>query len=70
MMSQEKWILNALHWGPVTPMQALKGCGCLRLAARIRDLKDQGHQIITKKVTENGKTFAKYYLIEESKDGR
>lgn len=70
MITQTKWILAALYWGPITPMQALKGCGCLRLAARIKDLRDEGHNIITKKVTENGKTFAKYYLIEGKKDGR
>ena len=70
MITQEKWILSALYWGPITPMQALKGCGCLRLAARIRDLRAQGHNIVTEKVTENGKTFAKYHLIEEKKHGR
>ena len=70
MITQEQWILSALYWGPITPMQALKGCGCLRLAARIKDLRDQGHNIITQKVSENGKTFAKYRLIEEKKHGR
>jgi hypothetical protein len=70
MITQEKWILSALYWGPITPMQALKGCGCLRLAARIRDLRSQGHNIITEQVNENGKRFAKYHLIEEKKNGR
>jgi hypothetical protein len=70
MITQEKWILSALYWGPITPMQALKGCGCLRLAARIRDLRAQGHNIITEPVNENGKRFAKYHLIEEKKHGR
>jgi len=70
MITQEKWILSALYWGPITPMQALKGCGCLRLAARIKDLRAQGHNIVTEKVTENGKRFAKYHLIEEKKYGR
>lgn len=70
MITQEKWILSALYWGPITPMQALKGCGCLRLAARIKDLRAQGHNITTEKVTENGKTFAKYHLIQEKKHGR
>jgi hypothetical protein len=70
MITQEKWILSALYWGPITPMQALKGCGCLRLAARIRDLRSQGHNIITEPVNENGKRFAKYHLIQGAKDGR
>jgi hypothetical protein len=70
MITQEKWILSALYWGPITPIQALKGCGCLRLAARIRDLRAQGHNIVTEQVNENGKRFAKYHLIEEKKHGR
>jgi hypothetical protein len=70
MITQEKWILSALYWGPITPLQALKGCGCLRLAARIKDLRAKGHNITTEKVSENGKTFAKYRLVEEKKHGR
>jgi hypothetical protein len=29
----------------ITPLQALQWFGCMRLAARIRDLRDDGHDI-------------------------
>ena len=62
-MSQNEWILEALQKGPITPMDALRGCGCLRLAARVLDLRRKGHDILATKVTEHGKTFARYSLI-------
>ena len=46
-MSQTQWILDALKRGPVTAMDALDGCGCFRLAARINDLRQAGHDIET-----------------------
>ena len=64
-MSQADWILGALRMGPVTPLDALNGCGCFRLAARIAELREQGHNIITEKVKDQkmGKTWARYHLI-------
>ena len=44
----------------LNPLQALKKYGCLRLAARIADLRNAGMNITTRKVTRNGKTFAEY----------
>jgi hypothetical protein len=45
-MSQEKQILSALKRGKkVTPISALNQFGCFRLAARIYDLRSQGHPI-------------------------
>ncbi len=38
--------------------------GCLRLAARINDLRNQGMNIKTTKVTRGNKTFAEYKLIQ------
>ena len=35
--SQTQWILEALKRGPLTPIAALEGCGCFRLAARIKE---------------------------------
>ena len=38
-MTQEQWILDALkRRRKLTALDALKGCGCFRLAARISDL--------------------------------
>jgi Helix-turn-helix domain len=46
----------------ITPLQALKRFGCLRLGARIHQLKKDGHRIRTDLVRKNGKTVAEYRL--------
>jgi len=69
-MSQNQWVLQALQKGPLSPIEALQGCGCLRLAARVRELRQQGHNIVSTLVTENGKSFARYTLAKEKKNGR
>jgi hypothetical protein len=62
-MTQSEWILNQLKISPVTPMEALAGCGCFRLAARIKDLRQQGYDIQTKTlILPNGKIVAQYTL--------
>jgi hypothetical protein len=55
-------ILKALNNGvKLTPLLALELYGCLRLGARIYDLKRMGHQIKTEIVTtESGKRVAQY----------
>jgi len=46
MKSQNQNILCHLRSGrPITPIQALRFYGCMRLAARIGELKDAGHDI-------------------------
>ena len=59
-----------LKRGPLTQLQALELVGTTRLAARINDLRELGHTIITEPVTKGGKTFAKYHLIQEKQHGR
>lgn len=45
-MNQAQKILRDLKRGKrITPLDALKNYGCMRLAARIYDLKFQGHNI-------------------------
>lgn len=44
----------------LTALDALNLFGCLRLAARISDLRKLGLDIKTKMVTQGGKTFAVY----------
>lgn len=51
----------------ITPLQALKKFGCFRLAARIRDLKDEGmtiYKIMVRRKNQEGKNVyvAQYYL--------
>jgi hypothetical protein len=69
-MSQNEWVLEALRRGPLTPLDALQGCGCLRLAARVLDLRRAGHIITSKKISQNDKTFAQYTLAKEKQHGR
>lgn len=67
-MTQLEQILSHLRSAPITPMQALMDYGCFRLAARIRDLRDAGHEIHTEHVTlGDDKRFARYTLIKEAK---
>lgn len=61
-MSQLTQIRARLDKGhSVTPMDALAMFGCFRLAARIRDLRDQGYPVETQIIERNGKKVAKYY---------
>lgn len=62
-MSQNEWVLKQAKRRWITAMDALIGCGCFRLAARIKDLRDQGYNIVTMSVKKNGKKFAAYKLI-------
>ncbi len=50
--------------GSITPAQALRHYGVMRLGARIHELKGKGHSIESKLVkSRNGKHYAKYTLV-------
>ena len=61
-MSQKLKILSHLKRGPLTPYVALDRYGCMRLAARIEELRNDGHRIETEYAAVNGKRFARYHL--------
>jgi len=70
-MTQSEWILNQLKISPVTPMEALAGCGCFRLAARIKELRQQGNDIKTKTlILPSGKIVAQYILEQSNEQSR
>jgi hypothetical protein len=46
----------------ITPLEALHRFGCLRLAARVADLRAQGIPVETVAELANGKRFARYRL--------
>lgn len=46
----------------ITSMDAFRLMGCTRLAARIRDLREDGYNIATTMVLKNGKRFASYAM--------
>lgn len=61
MKSQNERIIKYLKTGKtLTPMNALNLFDCFRLAARISDLRRDGHTIYTNQISKNGKTFAGY----------
>jgi len=63
--SQTKLIRQHLEDGhAITAIMALNMFDCFRLAARIADLRQQGLDIITRKITRDGKCFASYSLKE------
>ena len=64
-LTQNQQILEYLKSGKtITPLIALEKFGCFRLSARIFNLREEGHAIITKNVTRKGKTFAEYSLLQ------
>lgn len=62
--AQNKAILKHLKNGfTITPLEAVKGFGCLRLAARISNLRALGHDIKTEMVVVGkNKRVARYSL--------
>jgi hypothetical protein len=65
-MNQEQQILDYLRQGnAVTPLVALEKFGCMRLAARVYRLREQGFNIETRHKRSNNKVYAEYYLGDE-----
>jgi hypothetical protein len=56
----EAWLLRGYK---LTPLQALGKWGCMRLGARIYELRKGGMDIRTTPITRNGKTFAQYQAV-------
>ena len=48
--TQTEALLLRLQRGPLTPLEALTELGIYRLAARIKDLRDEGYDIHTRMV--------------------
>ena len=66
--SQAEMILEYLQkYGEITAIEALTAIRCFRLAARIADLRAEGHSIRTE-MTKGKKSYAIYRLEEEDGD--
>lgn len=64
--SQSKQILDYLQAGnALTPLEALRKFNCLRLGARIYDLRQLGYQINSRLITDEHtkKRYASYSLV-------
>ena len=72
MMTQNEMILDHLMtFGSITPMKALEEYGCMRLSARIADLKERGYRdnIRTEFISRKNRfgktvTFAEYKFVK------
>ena len=66
-MSQNQEILSHLKTGAtLTPLEALKMFGSLRLAGRIYDLKEDGWPIVCDRLdVGDGKLVGHYYLVND-----
>jgi hypothetical protein len=61
--NQTNRILRYLRTGRgITPLSALSRFGCMRLAARIEELRDAGIRINSRMMQRNGRRFACYSL--------
>ena len=71
-MSDKNRVLAYLReHGSITPLEALDGFGCMRLGARVWDLRHDGHNIVTEiiqGVDRHGEParFARYTLKEDT----
>lgn len=66
-LTQRQMILIALQMGArVTPLVALRRFGCMRLGARIYELKRQGHKIESRmrETARGSKKYVKEYWID------
>lgn len=67
--SQNDTIQEYLEAGhSITPLEALNKFNCLRLGARVADLKKRGLDIVTKiiKDSDTSKRYASYFLRREA----
>ena len=63
LTTQKYQILNHLQSGKkITPLEALDQFGCMRLASRINELRDEGYPIETKIMSDKDKRWAEYSL--------
>ena len=66
----DKVLAYMRQFGSITQMDALRDIGCMRLASRISDLRQQGYAIGRRMKTSKNRYgedvyFAEYYLEEE-----
>ena len=69
-MKQTERILQYMHdFGSITQLEAMQDIGCMRLDARIADLKRDGHAIRREMETSKNRygeetSYARYRLVE------
>lgn len=68
-MNKTQWVLNQFKRGrTLTPITAMEGCGTMRLAAIVFDLRALGYDILTIFMKgSNGVNYAAYKMIKKGK---
>lgn len=65
----DKVLAQLKNGRPMTALDSLQEFGCMRLAARIYDLRSMGYDILTERVeVPSGKVVARYSLQQKSVD--
>lgn len=62
MTQTEQIRQHLLKHNSITPLEALKKFRCFRLAARIKDLRNDGFSVLSTRVERNGKRFCRYVM--------
>jgi len=66
--TQNDMILSDLEKGEmITPLDALNNYGCMRLASRVHELKQDGFDVRKKTIIREGKSYAAYYIPQVEK---
>ena len=63
-MTQQEQLTKRLRRGWTTGLDALKDCGCMRLAARVLEMRQDGLNVSDKWVTVNSKRVKAYKIVE------
>jgi hypothetical protein len=53
---------HLLKHNSITPLEALRKYRCMRLAARIRDLRADGFSVMTVRIRRGDRSFGKYVM--------
>lgn len=64
-----KILAHLQNGGRITSLSALDNFGCLRLSARIKDLRDRGHDIQSQFITVPSGKKVKQYFMECAENG-
>jgi hypothetical protein len=70
-MTQIEELIDLMKQGWVSPAMALAGTGCMRLAARVHDIKALGYKVISRSVKRKNRwgrtiTYKEYRIKEEA----
>ena len=64
ILTQQQKVVQRLQQGWTTALDALKDCGCMRLAARVLDYRRDGIEIQDRCIESNGKRFKAYRALK------